>query len=173
MVVSLVVNLFKSKGVVRLRCIDVAVVSMFACALLLAAKPSAAEETKNYLRIDRSLPNERDDLTVTSIGGLIFTDNTEINIDFSYVESEAKGNGLALGLGAGFVYNWDVSLYGGAGVIVGYNWTNEEYIYGVYPEIGVTADISEKFGVTVSAKRYFYMYGKHESMINIGVLFRN
>lgn len=138
---------------------------------LLSGFSAKAETSKNYLRIERSLSNERDDLTVTSIGGLVFKENTAAHIDLSYLESDINGDGLALDLGVGYVFNWDVSLFLGVGVSLGHNWDNDDAIAAYYPEAGLVVELAKSFGLTVSAKRYFNLYDENEDIVKIGLLF--
>ncbi len=139
--------------------------------LLLSAAFVQAESKKNYLQIERSLTAENSDLTVTSIGGLFFDDNAGSHIDLTYLESDTDGKGLTLDLGGSYVLRWQVSFFAGMGVALGYNWDNDDYIASYYPEVGAVYDITKKFGVTFSGKRYFNLYDKPENIIKLGLLF--
>lgn len=138
---------------------------------LLSGVPAQAESRKNYLQIERSLATENNDLTVTSIGGLLFDRNAGSHIDLAYLESDTNGKGLTLDVGGSYVFRWQVSFFAGLGVALGYNWDNDDYIASYYPEIGAVYDITKKFGVTVSGKRYFNLYDKPENIIKLGFLF--
>ncbi len=139
--------------------------------LMLYGVSAQAESTKNYLRIERSLPAENNDLTVTSIGGLLFNNNAGSHVDLSYLESDTSGNGLTLDIGGNYVFRWEVSLFAGIGVALGYNWDNDDYIASYYPEVGAVYEITQKFGITISGKRYFNLYNKPENIIKLGLLF--
>ena len=140
---------------------------------LLSATSAQAENNKNYLRIERSLPTDKNDLTITSIGGLIFEDNTVGHIDLTHLESDVNGKALALDAGGGYVLNSDVSLFVGLGISLGYNWTNDDYIAAYYPEAGITIELTKTFGITLSAKRYFNLYDVNDNVIKFGLLFMN
>ncbi len=139
--------------------------------LLFSAAFVQAESKRNYLQIERSLAAENSDLTVTSIGGLFFDDNAGSHIDLTYLESDTDGKGLTLDLGGSYVLRWQVSFFAGMGVALGYNWDKDDYIASYYPEIGAVYDVTEKFGITVSGKRYFSLYGKPENIVKLGLLF--
>ncbi len=139
--------------------------------LLLSAVPAQAGSKKNYLQIERSLAAENNDLTVTSIGGLLFDNNAGSHIDLTYLESDSNGKGLTLDLGGSYVFRGPVSFFAGMGIALGYNWDNDDYIASYYPEVGAVYDITKKFGVTVSGKRYFNLYDKPENIIKLGLLF--
>ncbi len=139
--------------------------------LLLSGASAQAGSKKNYLQIERSLPTENNDLTVTSIGGLLFDKNAGSHIDLTYLESDTNGKGLTLDVGGSYVFRWEVSFFAGIGVALGYNWDNDDYIASYYPEIGAVYDITKKFGVTVSGKRYFNLYDKPENIVKLGLLF--
>ncbi len=139
--------------------------------LLLSGASAQAGSKKNYLQIERNLATENNDLTVMSIGGLLFDQNTGSHIDLTYLESDTNGKGLTLDLGGSYVFRWQVSFFAGMGIALGYNWDNDDYIASYYPEIGAVYDITKKFGVTVSGKRYFNLYDKPENIVKLGLLF--
>ncbi len=139
--------------------------------LLLSGVSAQAVSKKNYLQIERSLPTENNDLTVTSIGGLLFDRNAGSHIDLTYLESDTKGKGLTLDVGGSYVFRWEVSFFAGMGVALGYNWDNDDYIASYYPELGAVYEVTKRFGVTVSGKRYFNLYDKPENIVKLGLLF--
>lgn len=139
--------------------------------VLLSAASAQAGSKKNYLQIERSLATGNNDLTVTSIGGLLFDKNAGSHIDLSYLESDANGKGLTLDLGGSYVFRWQVSFFVGMGVALGYNWDNDDYIASYYPEVGAVYEITKRFGLTLSGKRYFNLYDKPENIVKLGLLF--
>lgn len=139
--------------------------------LLLSGVSAQAEPKKSYLQIERSLPTENNDLTVTSIGGLLFDKSAGGHVDLTYLESDANGKGLTLDMGGSYVFRWNVSFFVGMGVALGYNWDNDDYIASYYPEVGAVYEVTKRFGLTVSGKRYFNLYDKPENIIKLGLLF--
>jgi len=139
--------------------------------LLLSGAPAQAGSKKNYLQIERSLPTENNGLTIISIGGLLFDKNTGSHIDLTYLESDTNGKGLTLDVGGSYVFRWEVSFFAGMGVALGYNWDNNDYIASYYPELGAVYEVTKRFGVTVSGKRYFNLYDKPENIVKLGLLF--
>ncbi len=156
----------------NIRRLDIQFLAYILLFILLPFGVSAqAEPKKDYLRIERSLPTENNDLTVTSIGGLFFDKNAGSHIDLSYLESDANGKGLTLDVGGNYVFRWDVSFFVGMGVALGYNWDNDDYIASYYPEVGAVYEVTKRFGLTVSGKRYFNLYDKPENIVKLGLLF--
>jgi len=147
------------------------VVYMLLLILSLSGVSAQAESKKNYLQIERSLPTENNDLTVTSIGGLLFDNNAGSHVDLSYLESDVNGKGLTLDVGGSYVFRWDVSFFVGMGIALGYNWDNDDYIASYYPEAGAVYEVTKRFGLTVSGKRYFNLYDKPENIVKLGLLF--
>jgi len=145
---------------------------------LLTASPVQATTQKSYLRIEQNKSSYDDDpliesdLKITSVGGLIFDKDMEAHVDLSYLESEKNGKGLTLDFGAGYVFSWDVSLFLGLGISLGYNKDNEDLIATYYPEAGIVLDITNTLGITVSKKRIFNLYDRDEDIIMLGLVFR-
>jgi len=139
--------------------------------LLLSSVFVQAESKKNYLQIGRSLPAGSNDLTVTSMGALLFDDNAGSHIDLSYLESDDNGKGMVLDVGGLYVFRQEVSFFVGIGVALGYNWDKNDYIASYYPEAGAVYEVTERFGFTVSGKRYFNLYDRPENIIKLGLLF--
>ena len=130
------------------------------------------EAEKNYLRLEQNKSSEKNDLKISSIGGLAFIKNRYGHFDLSYLESDIQGNELALDFGSGYVFNWDVSLFLGVGISLGYNRDEEDFIGAYYPEAGIVWDITEEFGITVSAKRFYNRYEENEDVVMMGLVFR-
>ncbi|HED32861.1 MAG TPA: hypothetical protein ENJ08_01405 [Gammaproteobacteria bacterium] len=124
------------------------------------------------MRIEQSKPSDKNDLTITSIGGLIFEDNMHAHVDLSYLDSELNGRGTTLDFGAGFAFDWDVSLFLGIGISLGYNWDDDSLITTYYPETGIVIDITNNFGLTMSVRRIFNLYDQDEDVIMLGIVFR-
>jgi len=157
---------------INMRCLDIQFIAyILLFILLLSAAPAQAVSKKNYLQIERNLSTENNDLTVTSIGGLFFDKNAGSHIDLSYLDSDANGKGLTLDVGGSYVFRWEVSFFVGMGVALGYNWDNDDYIASYYPEVGAVYEITKRFGLTVSGKRYFNLYDKPENIVKLGLLF--
>ena len=135
-----------------------------------AARPSSE---KYYLRLAQSKDSEKTDLDITSIGILAFKENLVGYVDLNRLESDINGNGLTLDFGGGYVFNWDVSLYLSLGASLGYNKDNSDYLAAYYPEVGIVADITKKFGITASTRRYHHLYDENESIVMLGLVFRD
>jgi len=148
------------------------VVSIVLFSSLLLAVNAQAEQNKNYLRIEQSKSTDKNDIKVSTIGALVFIENTQGHIDLSYLQSDFYGDEWAVDLGGGYVFTWDVSLYLGLGVSLGYNKTNEDYIGAYYPEVGVVFDLSESFGISVSGKRFYNRFDDYEDIVMFGLVFR-
>ena len=140
---------------------------------LLSGVNAGPEPDKSYLRLEQSKLSEKNDLKISSIGALVFKENTEGHIELSYLESDIHGNELALDFGGGYVFNWDVSLFLGLGISLGYNRDKGDFIGAYYPEAGIVWDITETFGITVSAKRFYNRYEENEDIVMMGLVFRN
>lgn len=144
----------------------------FLVSCLLIAGNVQAEPDKSYLRIEQSKPSDENDLTITTIGGLIFEENMLAHVDLSYLDSDLNGQGATLDFGGGYVINWDVSLFLGVGASLGYNWDDEGVIATYYPEAGIVVDITNNFGLTVSVRRIFNLYDEDVDVIMLGIVFR-
>ncbi len=146
------------------------------CSLLLSYQiitgTALAEPDKSYLRIEQSKPNEENDLTITTIGALIFENNMQAHVDLSYLDSDLNGQGGTLDFGGGYVFNWNVSVFLGIGISLGYNWDNEDPIATYYPEAGIVVDITKSIGLTVSARRIYNLYDQESDIIMLGMVFR-
>jgi len=172
LVINLSTIFYRQNNSTNIRRLDIQyIVYILLFILLLSGVSAQAGSKKNYLQIERSLPTENNDLTVTSIGGLLFDKNAGSHIDLTYLESNANGKALTLDLGGSYVFRWDVSFFVGMGVALGYNWDNNDYIASYYPELGAVYEVTKIFGVTVSGKRYFNLYDKPENIIKLGLLF--
>ncbi len=136
------------------------------------AAPAPVGTEKNYFRIENSTVYEETDPKITSVGVLGFDKDMVGHMDLTYIESIKDGKGLTLDAGAGYGFNWYVSMYLGLGIGLGYNWDNDEVIATYYPEAGVVIDITKSFGLTISKKRYFKLYGETEDVIMLGLVFR-
>lgn len=139
---------------------------------MISAVNARPEPDKTYLRIEQNKSSEKNDLKINSIGALLFIKTTQGYIDLSYLESDIQGNELALDLGGGYVFNWDVSLFLGLGISLGYNGNKEDLIGAYYPEAGIVWDVTESFGITASAKPIYQRYEENEDIIMLGLVFR-
>lgn len=139
---------------------------------LLVSVNAVAEPDKSYLRLEQNKSSEKNDLKISSIGGLAFKGNTEGHIDLSYLESEIHGNEMALELGGGYVFIGDVSLFFGIGVSLGYNQLEDGFVGAYYPEVGIVLDVTKTFGITITAKRFYNRYEENEDIVMMGVVFR-
>jgi len=172
LLINLSTILYRQNNSMNMRCLDIRFAAYVSLLLLLLSGASAqAGAKKNYLQIERSLPTENNDLTITTIGGLLFDKNAGSHIDLTYLESDANGNGLTLDVGGSYVFRWHVSFFAGMGVALGYNWDNDDYIASYYPEAGAVYEVTKRFGVTFSGKRYFNLSDKPENIIKLGLLF--
>jgi hypothetical protein len=94
------------------------------------------------------------------------------HVDLSYLDSDIDGSALALDFGAGIAYNWYVSPYISIGASLGYNWDNDETIAAYFPEVGIVADLTKSFGMSLGARRYYSLYEEDEDVIMLGLVFR-
>lgn len=148
------------------------IISILLFSSLLLAVNAEAEPNKNYFRLEQSKSSDKNDIKISSLGALVFIENTEGHIDLSYLESDLHGEEWAVDFGGGYVFTWDLSLYLGLGVSLGYNKTNEDYIGAYYPEVGVVLDISRTFGISVKAKRFYNRFDDYEDVVMLGLVFR-
>lgn len=151
---------------------------LFIAAILLYLFPfsevtAGPQAEKNYLHIQKEVSSESDDLEVISIGALVLKDNKVGHVDLSSLKSVKNGDAITLDFGGGFAFNWDLSLFIGFGISLGYNTDNDDTIAAYYPEAGAIWDITNKFGISVSAKRYYHLYDENEDMVMMGLVFRN
>ncbi len=140
--------------------------------LMFTSASVLAEPNKYYLAIEHNIPSDKNDLDITSLGMLSLKGNIVSAIKLSYLGSDVDGDGSTLDLGAGYAFNGGVSLYLLAGASLGYNWDKDDYIAAYFPEIGIVMDFTDRFGVTVSGKRYFNLYEEDENVIMLGLVFR-
>lgn len=140
---------------------------------LLTGVSARPEQDKVYLRIQKDISSKSDDLEVISIGGLVLKSNKFGHADLSSLKSDKNGSAVTIDLGGGFAFNWDVSLFLGLGISLGYNTDYDDAIAAYYPEAGAIWDITKKFGITVSAKRYYNLYEENEDLVMFGLVFRN
>ncbi len=153
------------------RVFKISVYGLLVSCQLLVGNAQAAPD-KSYLRIEQSKPSDKNDLTITTIGGLIFEDNMQAHVDLSYLDSNLNGQGATLDFGGGYVFNWNVSVFLGVGISLGYNWDDEGLVTTYYPEAGVVVDLTNNFGLTVSAKRIYNLYDQETDVIMLGIVFR-
>ena len=162
------IGLNKSTGSTRVQF----AISMLLFFFLLSGVSAGSEPNKNYLRIEQNKTSEKNDLKISSIGALVLIKNMETHIDLSYLKSDIHGNELALDIGSGYAFNWDVSLFLGMGISLGYNREKGDFIGAYYPEAGIVLDITKTFGITVSAKRFYNRYEEDEDVVMMGLVFR-
>ena len=147
-------------------------VGLFLLILLLPSFVLGADVEENYLRIERSQQTDMG-LRVTSVGGFGLNRERVGHVALSYIESVGDGDGLALDLGGGVSFHAGVTFFLGVGLLLGYNWDNNDFIGAYYPEAGVVAQITKTFGVVVTGKRYFNLYNgaDDENVVIFGLLF--
>jgi hypothetical protein len=159
-------------------CLNTLLVFMLLCAAIVTSTHTQAESKKSYLRVEQNKASFEDDpllatdLKLSSIGGLVFENDMGAHLDLTYLESVNNGDAFTLDFGASYVYNWEVSLFIGAGISLGYNWDNEKLVSTYYPEIGVVWDVTNRLGLTVSKKRIYNIYDKEEDIVMLGIVFR-
>ena len=139
---------------------------------MLLSVSAIAAPNKYYLAIEHNIPSDKNDLDIISAGMLSLNGNIVSSLKLSYLESGINGTGSTLDLGGGYAFNGSVSLYLLLGASIGYNWDVEDYIAAYFPEIGIVMDFTKTFGITVSGKRYFNLYGEDEDIVMLGLVFR-
>ena len=127
---------------------------------------------KMYARFMHGKTPDTHELNVTSIGVISFENNLLGHADLTYLDSDTDGNAAALDLGAGLVINWYVSPYLSIGASLGYNWDQDKAIAAYFPEAGVVVDFTRRFGMSLSARRYYSLYEQDENVVMLGLVFR-
>lgn len=140
--------------------------------VLLSGVTASPQKDKLYFRIGYGATPDTNDLSVSSLGVVSLKNNMIGHADLSYLDSDMDGSALALDFGAGIAYNWYVSPYISVGASLGYNWDNDETIAAYFPEVGIVADITKSFGMSLSARRYYSLYEEDEDVIMLGLVFK-
>jgi len=140
--------------------------------VLLSGVTADPQKDKYYLRIGYGASSGTNDLSVASIGAVSLKNLMIGHVDLSYLDSDMDGSALALDFGAGIAYNWHVSPYISIGASLGYNLDNDETIAAYFPEVGILADITSSFGMSLSARRYYSLYEEDEDVIMFGLVFK-
>jgi hypothetical protein len=146
--------------------------ALFLSFILLSGVTASPQKDKYYLRIGYGKSHDTDDLSVGSLGVVSLKNNMIGHVDLSYMDSDVNGSALALDFGAGLAYSWYVSPYISIGASLGYNWDNDETIAAYFPEVGILAEITKAFGVSLSARRYYSLYEDDENVIMLGLVFK-
>lgn len=133
---------------------------------------ASPQKDKYYFRIGYGASPDTNDLSVSSLGVVSFKNNMVGHVDLSYLDSDTNGSALALDFGAGIAYNWYMSPYISIGASLGYNRDNDETIAAYFPEVGIVADITKSFGMSLSARRYYSLYEEDEDVIMLGLVFK-
>jgi len=131
----------------------------------------AEEMEETYFRIETNDPSETEP-RITSIGGVGLRGSKMAHVDLAYIESPDGSDGLALDVGAGYAFRSGVSFYLGVGIVLGYDWDNEESLTAYYPEVGVIGNLTPEIGLIISSKRYYELYDDPEDVVMVGLLFK-
>ena len=131
-----------------------------------------AQPDKYYLRIGHGESHNSNEINVTTLGVVSLKGNMMGHFDLSYLDSDTNGQAAALEFGAGFAFNWYVSPYLSIGATLGYNWDKDEAVAAYFPELGVVVDVTKRFGITFSGRRYYSLYQEDEDVIMLGLVFR-
>jgi len=144
------------------------------CLFLIGFSGVAADTQPNkyYLRIGHGESHDSNEINVTTLGVVSLKDNMVGHFDLSYLDSDTNGQAAALEFGAGFAFNWYVSPYLSIGASLGYNWDEDEAVAAYFPELGVVVDVTKRFGITFSGRRYYSLYQEDEDIIMLGLVFR-
>ena len=94
------------------------------------------------------------------------------HFDLSHLDLDTNGQAAALEFGAGFAFNWYVSPYLSIGASLGYNWDKDVAVAAYFPELGVVVDVTKRFGITFSGRRYYSLYQEDEDIIMLRLVFR-
>ena len=65
-----------------------------------------------------------------------------------------------------------MSPYISIGVSLGYNWDKSDAVAAYFPEVGIIAEFTKSFGITVSGRRYYSLYDEEDDVIMLGLVFR-
>jgi hypothetical protein len=125
-----------------------------------------------YARLAHGKSPDTHELNVTSIGVISFENNMVGHVDLAYLDADSDGKAVAVDLGAGIAFKWYVSPYLSIGTSLGYNWDQDKAIAAYFPEVGVVADFTRTFGMSLSARRYYSLYEQDENMVMLGLVFR-
>ena len=148
-------------------------VALLVSCFLLSDVTASPQPDKYYLRIAHNASSDKNDLDITSIGVLSLKNNMVGYVDLTHLDSDMNGKALTLDFGAGLAFNWHVSPYISIGVSLGYNSDKDESIAAYFPEVGIVMDITQRFGITFSGKRYYSLYEEDVDIIMLGLVFRN
>ena len=140
--------------------------------ICLSGVAAVAQPDKYYLRIGHGESHDSNEINVTTLGVVSLKDNMVGHFDLSYLDSDTNGQAAALEFGAGFAFNWYVSPYLSIGASLGYNWDKDEAVAAYFPELGVVVDVTKRFGITFSGRRYYSLYQEDEDIIMLGLVFR-
>lgn len=138
--------------------------------LVFQASNSMAGDDKGFFQIESSVHATETDLTVTSIGALVFENHMVGKVNLNYLRSDLDGDAVTLDMGGGVALRGMVSLFLTLGLSAGYNWEKENAVTAYYPEIGLVAEMTNKIGVSLSGKRYINLYEEDEDVVMLGLL---
>jgi len=129
-------------------------------------------ETENaYLALETNKPS-KDGPLVVSIGAFGVGSGKGTHINLAYIEARNKEKSVVLDLGVSVALKRSIfTIYVGGGGLVGYNGSREKLVRGYYPEAGILIDITKKFGLIASGKRYINLFSETEDVVMLGLLF--
>ena len=125
-----------------------------------------------YARVDTSV-QIRDDLRITTLGGIGVSDRKVGHIDLVFINSDAEDEGNTLGVEMGGAFSARLGptfFYLGLGGLLGYD-TEDDIVATVYPEIGAALTFG-RFGVIASGKYYLDLKGDSEEVLMLGILYK-
>ncbi len=129
-------------------------------------------ETENaYLALETN-KRSKDGPLLVSIGAFGVGNDKGTHINLVYLEAPNKEKSAALDLGVSVALKRSIfTIYVGGGGLIGYNGSREKLVRGYYPEVGILIDITKKFGLIASGKRYINVFPETEDVVMLGLIF--
>ncbi len=139
----------------------------------LAAAPVSQETTQ--LRLEQRKESEGDP-RINTLGAFGTGNGKMARLDLTYMdagkvldEPGRKGGGNIWGMevSAGYLIPTQITLYVGAGMMLGLQ--RGDFLYTYYPEAGIVLKVSDGISLTASKKRYMKIYNSTEDAVMIGL----
>jgi len=129
-------------------------------------------EPENAYLVIETNKRSKDGPLLVSIGALGIGSDKGTRIGLSYIEAANKEKSLVFDFGVGVTLKRSLfTIYVGGGGLLGYNGSRKKLARGYYPEAGILIDITKKFGLIASAKRYINLFPETENVVMFGLLF--
>lgn len=150
----------------------IVILLLFIFSLLSVTTVSYADK-KSYLRLEKNEPSELNDLTIRTLGALVFENDMEAHIDLTEIQSNVVGKSVALDFGAGYLFNLELAVFVGAGISLDYNLVTKDFNDKYYTEVGAVYDLTNRLSITSRVQHFYNQPDIYDKVIMIGVLFRD